>query len=114
MGRRIRFASVLISLVLLAGLLMPTPSMTASQKVKLVYWSMWEPNPIYMGYLEKAGKDFAQKNPGVEGVEVVKIPFSGYEAKYLAGLMARKGAPDMFIGNAFEWAGTYDFADNIP
>jgi ABC-type glycerol-3-phosphate transport system substrate-binding protein len=28
--------------------------------------------------------------------------------------MARKGAPDMFIGNAFEWAGTYDFADKMP
>ena len=55
-----------------------------------------------------------QKNPQLEGVEVVKIPFSGYEAKYLAGFMARKGAPDMFIGNAFEWAGTYDFADKMP
>ena len=95
-------------------LVMAIPSIAAQQKVKLVYWTMWEPNPIFIAYLEEAGKEFAQKNPLCEGVEIVKIPFSGYEAKYLAGFMARKGAPDMFIGNAFEWAGTYDFADKMP
>ena len=96
-------------------LVMAIPSVEAQkQKVKLVYWTMWEPNPIFTAYLEEAGKEFAQKNPLCEGVEIVKIPFSGYEAKYLAGFMARKGAPDMFIGNAFEWAGTYDFADKMP
>ena len=102
---------VVAALLVLA---LAVPSMAAQQKVKLIYWSMWEPNPIYMAYLEKAGKEFAQKNPLCEGVEVVKVPFSGYEAKYLAGFMARKGAPDMFIGNAFDWAGTYDFADKMP
>jgi len=88
--------------------------MAAQKKVKLVYWTMWEPNPIFTAYLEEAGKEFAKKNPLCEGVEALKIPFAGFEAKYLAAFMARKGAPDMFIGNAFEWAGTYDFADKMP
>ena len=58
-------------------LAMAVPSMAAQPKVKLTYWSMWEPNPIYMAYLEKAGKEFAQKNPLCEGVEVVKVPYLG-------------------------------------
>jgi len=114
MDRKSRLLSVLMCITLMVILILATSSMAAQKKVKLVYWTMWEPNPIFTAYLEEAGKEFAKKNPLCEGVEALKIPFAGFEAKYLAAFMARKGAPDMFIGNAFEWAGTYDFADKMP
>ena len=40
--------------------------------------------------------EFAKKT-GYE-VEVVTVPYQGYEAKYLAAFMGRSGAPDFFNG----------------
>ena len=107
---RVPLAALLAAAVLLVG----TTAMAAPAKTKLVYWTMWEPNPVFTAYLEEAGREFAKTNPQFEGVEIVKVPFSGYEAKYVATFMSKKGAPDIFIGSAFEWAGTYDFADKMP
>ncbi len=70
------FGVVVVSLVLA----MAIPSM-AAQKVKLVYWTMWEPNPIFNAYLEKAGKEFAQKNPLFEGVEVLSHEGSSFSRR---------------------------------
>jgi ABC-type glycerol-3-phosphate transport system substrate-binding protein len=114
MEKKIRRSFWLVSLVFIVALaIMSTPT-AAQKKVKLTYWTWWEPNPIFSEYLVEVGKDFAKKNPQCEGVEVVKIPFAGNEAKYLAAFMARKGAPDMFFGMTHDWAGTHDFADKMP
>ena len=99
--------------LLLAVALAASPAL-AQKKVKLVYWTHWEQNPIFNAYYAEAGKEFAKKNPQCEGVEVVQVPFSGYEAKYLAAFMARTGAPDFFNGMAHEWAGAFLFADKMP
>lgn len=83
-----------------------------AQQKKLVFWTMWDQNPEFNKWYETRGKDFAKKT-GYE-VEVVTIPYQGYEAKYLAAFMGKSGAPDMFMGMTHHWCGQYDFCDKMP
>jgi ABC-type glycerol-3-phosphate transport system substrate-binding protein len=83
-----------------------------AQQKKLVFWTCWEPNPDFIQWYEDKGKEFTKKT-GYE-VEVVRIPYQGYEAKYLAALMGKSGAPDMFMGMTHHWCGQYDFCDKMP
>jgi ABC-type glycerol-3-phosphate transport system substrate-binding protein len=83
-----------------------------AQQKKLVFWTHWEQNPEFNKWYETKGKEFAKKT-GYE-VEVVTIPYQGYEAKYLAALMGKSGAPDMFMGMTHQWCGQYDFCDKMP
>lgn len=83
-----------------------------AQQKKLVFWTMWDQNPEFNKWYETRGKDFAKKT-GFE-VEVVTIPYQGYEAKYLAAFMGKSGAPDMFMGMTHHWCGQYDFCDKMP
>jgi multiple sugar transport system substrate-binding protein len=84
-----------------------------AQQKKLAFWSHWvELNPEFNKWYETKGKEFAKKT-GYE-VEVVAIPYQGYEAKYLAGLMAKGSAIDMFMGMTHQWCGQYDFCDKMP
>ena len=106
-----RFLLIGLALLIIASL--ATVS-AAPKKVKLVYWTHWEQNPKFNAYYAEAGKEFAKLHPECEGVEVVTVPYSGYEAKYLAAFMARTGAPDFFNGAAHDWAGKYQFADKMP
>ncbi len=82
------------------------------QQKKLVFWTMWDQNPEFNKWYETRGKDFAKKT-GYE-VEVVTIPYQGYEAKYLASFMGKSGAPDMFMGMTHHWCGQYDFCEKMP
>jgi multiple sugar transport system substrate-binding protein len=84
----------------------------AAQSKKLVYWTHWEQNPEFNKWYEAKGKEFAKKS-GYD-VEVVTIPYQGYEAKYLAALVGKSGAPDMFLGMTHQWCGQYDFCDKMP
>ena len=79
---------------------------------KIVYWTHWEQNPEFNKWYATKGKEFSAKT-GYE-VEVVTIPFQGYEAKYMAALMGKSGAPDFFNGMAQQWCGQYDFCDRMP
>src|SRR5207249_4376059 len=79
---------------------------------KLVYWTHWEQNPEFNKFYETRGKDFAQKT-GWE-VQVVTVPYQGYEAKYLAALLGKSGAPDIYMGMTHHWCGQYDFCDRMP
>ncbi len=72
----------------------------------------WEQNPEFNKWYETKGKEFAKKS-GYE-VEVVTIPYQGYEAKYLAALVGKSGAPDFFNGIVHQWCGQYDFCDKMP
>ena len=83
-----------------------------AQQKKLVYWTHWEQNPEFNQWYATKGKEFAKKS-GYE-VEVVTIPYQGYEAKYLAALMGKSGAPDFFLGMAHQWCGQYDYCDKMP
>ena len=83
-----------------------------AQQKKIVYWTHWEQNTEFNKWYVSKGKEFAKKT-GYE-VEVVTIPFQGYEAKYLAALMGKSGAPDFFNGMAQQWCGQYDFCDRMP
>src|SRR2546430_7832237 len=100
--------------VLAAAVLLTTAlaERTPAQAKKLVYWTHWEQNPEFNRWYETKGKEFARKS-GYE-VEVVTIPYQGYEAKYLAALMGKTGAPDFFNGIAHQWCGQYDFCDRMP
>ena len=80
----------------LVAVTIPDPSF--AQQKKLVFWTHWEQNPDFNKWYETKGKEFAKKT-GYE-VELVAIPYQGYEAKYLAAFMAKSGAPDMFMGMA--------------
>jgi ABC-type glycerol-3-phosphate transport system substrate-binding protein len=83
-----------------------------AQQKKLVYWTHWEQNPGFNKWYETRGKEFAKKT-GYE-VEMVTIPYQGYEAKYLAAFMGKSGAPDFFNGMTHQWCGQYDFCDKMP
>jgi ABC-type glycerol-3-phosphate transport system substrate-binding protein len=83
-----------------------------AQQKKLVYWTHWEQNPEFNKWYETKGKEFAKKT-GYE-VEVVTIPYQGYEAKYLAAFIGKSGAPDFFNGMTHQWCGQYDFCDKMP
>ena len=88
-----------------------TPPAPAQTK-KLVFWTHWDQNPDFNKWYADKGKEFAKKT-GYE-VEVVTIPYQGYEAKYLAAFMAKSGAPDIFMGMTHQWCGQYDFCDKMP
>ena len=45
---------------------------------------------------------------------MVTVPYQGYEAKYLAALIGKSGAPDFFMGMTHHWCGQYDFCDQMP
>ena len=83
-----------------------------AQQKKLVFWTHWEQNPDFNKWYETKGKEFAKKT-GTE-VEVVTIPYQGYEAKYLAAFIGKSGAPDFFNGMTHQWCGQYDFCDKMP
>ncbi len=68
-----------------------TPPAPAQTK-KIVYWTHWDQQPDFNKWYTEKSKEF-QKKTGYE-VEVVTIPYQGYEAKYLAALMGKSGAPD--------------------
>jgi ABC-type glycerol-3-phosphate transport system substrate-binding protein len=89
-----------------------TPPAGLAQTKKLVFWTHWEQNPEFNKFYETRGKDFAQKS-GYE-VQVVTVPYQGYEAKYLAALIGKSGAPDIFMGMTHQWCGQYDFCDRMP
>lgn len=83
-----------------------------AQQKKLIYWTHWDQNPEFNNWYATKGKEFAKKT-GYE-VEVVTIPYVGYEAKYLAAFMGKTGAADMFNGMTHQWCGQYDFCDKMP
>jgi ABC-type glycerol-3-phosphate transport system substrate-binding protein len=72
----------------------PVPAQTK----KLVYWTHWDQQPDFNKWYAEKGKEFAKKT-GYE-IEVVTVPYQGYEAKYLAALMGKSGQ--------------YDFCDPMP
>jgi multiple sugar transport system substrate-binding protein len=85
---------------------------TSAQTKKLVYWTHWDQQPDFNKWYVEKGKEFTKKT-GYE-LEVVTIPYQGYEAKYLAALMGKSGAPDFFNGMTHQWCGQYDFCDPMP
>jgi len=102
------------SLAALAALMVAVafPSPGFAQQKKLVLWTHWDQNPDFNKWYAEKGKEFAKKT-GYE-VEVVTIPYQGYEAKYLAAFMAKNSAPDIFMGMTHQWCGQYDFCDKMP
>ena len=54
------------------------PDASIAQQKKLVLWTHWEQNPDFNKWYAEKGKEFAKKT-GYE-VEVVTIPYQGYEA----------------------------------
>src|SRR3954470_16000922 len=99
-------------LVLAAAMLAVVAPIASAQQKKLVLWTHWEQNPDFNKWYEAKGKEFAKKS-GYE-VEVVTVPYQGYEAKYLAAFMAKNSAPDIFMGMTHQWCGQYDFCDKMP
>src|SRR5256712_1130694 len=100
-----------IAVTAVVAMALAAPSSWAQPK-KLVFWTHWEQNPEFNKFYETRGKDFGQKT-GYE-VQVVTVPYQGYEAKYLAALMGKSGAPDIFMGMTHQWCGQYDFCDKMP
>ena len=83
--------------------------------VKLVYMTEWEQMTEFNNYFVEKGKEFAALYPDeCSGVEVVTIPYAGYEAKFLSGFNAGVPVCDFFKGMPHVWAGLYRFADPMP
>src|SRR4029079_7970777 len=107
-----RSAGLMLVVLAAAILGVATPITSFAQQKKLVLWTHWDQNPEFNKWYADKGKEFAKKT-GYE-VEVVTIPYQGYEAKYLAAFMAKTGAPDIFMGMTHHWCGQYDFCDKMP
>jgi multiple sugar transport system substrate-binding protein len=105
-----RWVSGILAVVAMVAMAMPGAAI--AQQKKLVLWTHWDQNPEFNKWYETKGKEFAKKS-GYE-VEVVTVPYQGYEAKYLAALMAKNAAPDIFMGQTHQWCGQYDFCDKMP
>ena len=98
--------------VILAAVMVALAIPGFAQQKKLVLWTHWDQNPEFNKWYETKGKEFAKKT-GYE-VEVVTVPYQGYEAKYLAAFIGKAGAPDFFNGMTHQWCGQYDFCDPMP
>jgi len=107
-----RHSMVRVAILALIAMTLILPGPAAAQQKKLVYWTHWEQNPDFNKWFETKGKEFAKKT-GFE-VEVVTIPYQGYEAKYLSAFMGKSGAPDFYNGMTHQWCGQYDFCDKMP
>jgi len=77
-----------------------------------LYWTHWEQNPEFNKWYETKGKEFAKKS-GYE-VEVVTIPYQGYEAKYLAALVGKSAPRTSSTASCTSGCGQYDFCDKMP
>ena len=68
-------------LVILATVMVAVtiPDASFAQQKKLVLWTHWEQNPDFNKWYEAKGKEFAAKTG--YAVEVVTIPYHGYDAK---------------------------------
>src|SRR5512136_1993516 len=107
-----RTAGFALAIFAAAVIAFATPGAGIAQPKKLVLWTHWEQNPEFNKWYETKGKEFAKKS-GYE-VEVVTIPFQGYEAKYMAALMGKTGGPDIFNGMAQTWCGLYEYCEPMP
>src|SRR5947199_10520368 len=94
-----------IAVAALVAVALATPSSWAQPR-KLVFWTHWEQNPEFNKYYETRGRNFAQKS-GYE-VQVVTVPYQGYEAKYLAALWGRGGSAATLVGMTHRGCGQYD------
>lgn len=101
-----------LAILVAVAIAVTLPGQGLAQQKKLVFWTNWDQNPEFNKWYETKGKEFVKKS-GYE-VEVVTIPYQGYQAKYLAAFMGRTGAPDMFMGMTHQWCGQYDFCDKMP
>src|SRR5262245_60110539 len=101
-----------LALAVVVGAVTVAAPPARAQSKKLVYWTHWDQQPDFNKWYAEKGKEFAKKT-GYE-IEVVTIPYQGYEAKYLAALMGKSGAPDFFNGMTHQWCGQYDFCDPLP
>lgn len=101
-----------LAVAVAVGVVIVATAPAPAQTKKLVYWTHWDQQPDFNKWYAEKGKEF-QKKTGYE-IEVVTIPYQGYEAKYLAALMGKSGAPDFFNGMTHQWCGQYDFCDAMP
>lgn len=117
--RKLAICMVLL-VVLVPSLLLAKGAAEASDAskkgpVKLVYMTEWEQMTEFNNYYVEKGKEFAALYPDeCSGVEVITIPYSGYEAKFLSSFQAGTVACDFYKGMAHVWAGLYDDADPMP
>lgn len=83
--------------------------------VKLIYMTEWEQMPEFNKYFAEKGEEFAKLYPDeCSGVEVIIIPYSGYEAKFLSGFSSNQPVCDFYKGMAHVWAGLYNYAEPMP
>jgi ABC-type glycerol-3-phosphate transport system substrate-binding protein len=101
-----------LAIAVAVGVVAVTAPPAPAQTKKLVYWTHWDQQPDFNKWYVEKGKEFTKKT-GYE-LEVVTIPYQGYEAKYLAALIGKSGAPDFFNGMTHQWCGQYDFCDPMP
>ena len=74
-----RSAVWMLAILAVAIFTVATPNASFAQQKKLVMWTHWDQNPEFNKWYADKGKEFAKKT-GYE-VEVVTIPYQGYEAK---------------------------------
>jgi len=111
---------VILSVLLVAGSLFASgqqqePGQAEVPTVKITHWSHWVTNnKYYEPYWSELAKTFNALHPEVNfSIDVVSIPYEGYEAKYSSAFEAKQG-PGMFNGMAHVWAGQFDVAAPMP
>ena len=103
-------AVVVIGALAIAAFVLP--NMHFGPYKKLVLLTHWEENPEFNKWYAEKGREFARKS-GYQ-VDILNIPYPGYDAKYLELLSVKTGAPDIFMGLTHQWCGQHDFCDRMP
>lgn len=117
MKRKLLIVNVFLIMVFSVSLLFAAGTTETEKKgpVTLIYMTEWEQMTEFNKFFEEKGKEFAALYPDeCAGVEVITIPYSGYEAKFLSSFNANVPVCDFFKGMPHVWAGLYKFADPMP
>lgn len=113
-----RSVTIVFVLLLVSGLLFAGgkgEQESAVPTVEVVHWSHWVTNnEVYEPFWSEAAERFNEQNPAVNfSLEVVSVPYEGYEAKYSSAFEAEQG-PDIYNGMTHVWSGQFDAADPMP
>lgn len=110
-----RIKTVLILGLVMGMLFVNGQSLFAAKKnIELTYWTTMGQHPRFNEWMEDLGKELTKTYPYVKGVKIIAVPYEGYEAKYLSAMEGKVGAPDMFNGMVYDWAGAHDFCALMP
>lgn len=118
MVKRSKWAVLLVAFVLLGGLSFAgggQEAAGAAETVTVDHWTHWcTNNEHFEPFWSEAAAKFNEQHPEVNfSINLVCVPYEGYQAKYSSAFDVKKGPP-MFNGMTHVWAGQFGVVDKMP